>query len=463
MEVRALEAANNGRSMFQLALFLTIAHVTTWSLHVAAYAAVPARNMLGTHYALAYSGLYVLVCSTVALLAVKLWEGNRGVQATDAGIDLLDMLGNPSLVAVFCLLSVIGLGLHYYDKLIINHFSGACLADLRGAWIDATVARGRTLSSWQSALGHILSHATFPLLFVLFIGGQRLPRWLRLTGWSVAIGSTLLYAVIIGTRTTILSFVACAILAVGLYLYLQRNENIVSEAKRALKALAMVLAMALTYAAAISADRMYCHGGPNLYVDQFVPELSAEFAGPLPESAIGRLAMLIGLYVSHSSWTFEKSLDFPNRSGAVFLNFGWYWFYRLGVIDAMPPGERPYQHGMMSLTGAAWYDFDLVGMIVVAILHGILVAFAAFLLSTSGIRQALGVLAYVCIGLITLWAPLAFAPNTLSYPFIGLAFLSYILCAWAVSALAGSINWVLVRADRRDGRYALNADYTPLK
>lgn len=461
MTVRALDAAVNGRLTPQLILFLTIAHLTTWGLHMAAYALVPARNMLGTHHALVYSGLYVLVCSAASLVAVKLWERSRGTCAEDAGSGLLEVLGNPALVTAFCMLSVIGLGLHYYDKLIINHFSGACLADLRGAWIDATVARGRTLSSWQSALGHILSHATFPLLFALFIGGQRLSRRLRLTGWSVAVCSTLLYSVIIGTRTTILSFVACAVLAVGLGLCLHRNEHVMSEAKRSLKALALVLAMALSYAAAISADRMYCHGGPNLYVDQFVPELSAEFAGPMPESPLGRLAMLIGIYVSHSSWTFEKSLEFPDRSGSVFLNFGYYWLYKLGVLDAMPSGERPYQHGMMSLTGAAWYDFDLAGMLVVAILHGIVIAYAGVLLSTTGLRQALGALTYVCIGLITLWAPLAFAPNTLSYPFIGLAFLAYISCAWGASTLVGSFDWVMVPAGRRDERYAIKADFTP--
>ncbi len=457
MGVRTLAAANNDRLASQLTLFLTIAHVAAWALHMAAYAAVPARNVLGTHHALVYSGLYVLVCSTAALLTAKLWERNQDAWAADAASGLLEILGNPVLVTVFCLLSVIGLGLHYYDKLIINHFTGACLADLRGAWIDATVARGRTLSSWQSALGHILSHATFPLLFVLFIGGQRFSRRLRLMGWSVAVGSTFLYALIIGTRTTILSFVACAVLAVGLGLCLRRNES----AMPSLKALALVLAMALSYAAAISADRMYCHGGPNLYVDQFVPELSAEFSGPMPESPMGRLAMLIGIYVSHSSWTFEKSLEFPNRSGSVFLNFGWYWLYRLGIIDAMPSGERPYQHGMMSLTGAAWYDFDLPGMVVVAMLHGIVMAYAGFMLSSSGFRQAFGALTYVCIGLITLWAPLAFAPNTLSYPFIGLAFLAYISCAWVVSAPAGPVHWIMVLAGRRDERYALKADYTP--
>jgi hypothetical protein len=145
----------------------------------------------------------------------------------------------------------------------------------------------------------------------------------------------------------------------------------------------------------------------------------------------------------------------------VFLNFGWYWLYRLGIIDAMSSGERPYQHGMMSLTGAAWYDFDLPGMVAVAIFHGIVMAYAGFMLSSSGFRQAFGALTYVCIGLITLWAPLAFAPNTLSYPFIGLAFLAYISCAWLASALAGPVHWVRVLTGRRDEQHALKAGYTP--
>ncbi len=419
-------------SVVRLTLFLTLMHVVVWSLHVLSYAAVPARNMIGTHNALFYSALYVIACSVASLLTAKIWTDTYGCQA-EVSRSLIDLLASPALVVVFCILSVVGLGFHYYDKLIINHLSGACLADLRTAWISSTVARGRTLSSWQSALGHILSHAAFPLLFVFFVSGHRLPRWLRITGWWVAVPSVLLYAVIIGTRTTILSFVGLAIIAAIVSLSLAGRDEWRGQAKKVSAAFAIVLATAVLYAAAVSADRMYCHGGPDRYVEQFVPELSAEFVGTMPESDIGKLATLLGLYLSHSSWTFEKSLEFPQRSGSVFLNFAWYWLFRLGIVDAMPSGIRPYQHGMMSLTGAAWYDFDLTGMVLVSILHGVLIAVAAVLLSRGGFSQAAGALVYVCIGLVTVWAPLAFAPNTLSYPFIGLAFLVYFCFAWVIA------------------------------
>jgi hypothetical protein len=183
-----------------------------------------------------------------------------------------------------------------------------------------------------------------------------------------------------------------------------------------------------------------------------VPELSAETAGKLPETDMGSLAALFGLYLTHSSWTFEKSLEAPHRSGYVFLNFAWYWLFRLGMIDVMPQGERPYEHGMMSLPGAAWYDFGLAGMITVSVLHGILIAVAGVLLTTKGFPQAVGMFTYVCIGLITLWSPLAFALNTLSFPFIGLAFLVYVFSAWAVFATGWRAQRqpLRVASDRRE-------------
>lgn len=78
---------------------------------------------------------------------------------------------------------------------------------------------------------------------------------------------------------------------------------------------------------------------------------------------------------------------------------------------------------MIALPGATWYDFGTSGMLGIAILHGVIIALVGIVIQFGGLFTAMGVVAFFIIGLITLWSPLAFAANVMSFPFIGFAFL----------------------------------------
>jgi len=96
--------------------------------------------------------------------------------------------------------------------------------------------------------------------------------------------------------------------------------------------------------------------------------------------------------------------------------------WRLGIIKEIPHGERAYAYGLISLPGAAWYDFGTPGMIGVAVLHGFLITLSGLLLARRGAILLLGVVTYFAIGLVTLWSPLCFAASTLSFPYLGFAY-----------------------------------------
>ncbi len=409
--------------------FLLLSLILVWVIHVGFYFGVPARSSQGTHYALVYSAIYLLGVSTMGYFVYHLWLkfGLFDRESTRETIDLV--WARPGFLMVLSIFALMGVGLHWYDKLILNEFHGLCLAEIRDAWIAAAVARGGAISSWQSALGHILSHLSFPITFALIVAGDKLTRGHRAIFWSVAIFTALSYSVIISTRSAVLSFVFCAVLAAGAKVCLKRGE-VCDKAKRLLVPLMAILFTAGVYASAIFVDRMYCDSNPEQYVQPFFSELNAVSTGKLPTTDVGRVLTMFGIYISHSSWTFETSLASPERSGYVFSTFVWHWLYRLGVIPALPPGDRPYAHGMMSLPGSAWYDFQTQGMIAVSLIHGVLIGAAAVFLTSQGFLLTLGRVMYVGVGLITLWSPLAFAPNTLSYPFIGLAFVCFFGGSW---------------------------------
>lgn len=74
-------------------------------------------------------------------------------------------------------------------------------------------------------------------------------------------------------------------------------------------------------------------------------------------------------------------------------------------------------------------------MIAVSLIHGVLIGAAAVFHTSQGFLLALGRVMYVGVELITLWSPLTFAPNTLSYPFIGLALFVFLVDPGSTSGI----------------------------
>src|SRR2546426_5999360 len=296
--------------------FLVLCLVLAWAVHVVVYFAVPVRSIAGTHYSLIYSAAYLMACIGAAwissLLASRLFS--TGPQSSLSGLQA--MLDSPRLLVFLSIASVIGVGLHYYDKLIINHFTGSCLALIREAWTKAAVARHGSISSWQSALGHLLSHFSFPLMFVLIFKRQ-MDRKSFSVFLIISVLSVIAYSALISTRSTILSYVLCGVLAYGLRSVLDRS-SIRVFVKEGLAVAVIILVTAFVYSTFIFWDRIHCREEhAPYYAQSFYKELSAEgYDQPLNNDVL-RLAMMFGIYVSNSSWNFEKSLAARDRDGVV--------------------------------------------------------------------------------------------------------------------------------------------------
>jgi hypothetical protein len=128
------------------------------------------------------------------------------------------------IIWVLFLLVLIGVGLHLYDKIIIRgyeYFSDeVSIRMIRQEWIEAGKLReGSTYSSWQSALGYLLSFLYFPLSYLIIVGKYGLSikekyfilffstLGVSLVAYTIASRSTLLFLIIFISSLYVLLFI----------------------------------------------------------------------------------------------------------------------------------------------------------------------------------------------------------------------------------------------------------------
>lgn len=440
-----------------LLYFITIL-VGIWVIHISIYLAVPFTSHEGTHYALLYSGYYVTLCILSMLTtAYVLTRLNRKWRSSDC-TRALNFLSVPYLLPTLTTLSVIGVGLHLYDKVVINHFDyTSCFSVAREAWLQSGAQRGYSISSWQSALGHILSHFSFVTIAILMLRGDRVKLIPRIAYTAMAIIVVVIYAGAIGSRSTVLFFFYTCFLA-GVLRGMLLPGECWKSLRESVGIFVLVGTTSLIFAGSIFVGRINCGSGDKiaqgllskeaatwLYTEEYLDDLEIkrrmgehpEESEESEESYVDRafsgirwwmltrcgVCSLIGMYLTHGLWNFEHALRAASHPGTSFWGFWIYVRGKLGWGDrAKDKSPRAYPRGMIALPGATWYDFGTSGMLGIALLHGAIIALVGILIQFGGLFTAMGVVGFFSIGLITLWSPLAFAANVMSFPFIGFAF-----------------------------------------
>jgi len=423
-----------------------------WFLHILVYLVIPFTSQVETRYALLYSLCYVALCISAAFITRGLVMSSYRKGDLNAETTLIDLISSPHLLPTLTILSLIGVGLHLYDKIVINQFDySGCLAAVRDTWIQRGIGRGYSISSWQSALGHILSHFSFMTIAVLILVQDRVNAMARRFYSSAAIVGVLIYASVISSRSTLLFLLYTCILAGVL-----RNALFPGRLKMVLRGSVGVFlgvtAALVFFAVYVFWDGVNCEYGEPIrrglmsrtaatqeYSEGYLDDLAIKVK--LSDIGIGYgggviseiqqwtlsscpMCNLVGIYLSHGLWNFDSALAAEEHSGTAFWGFAGYWGRRIGVGKwDTTSGSRAYPRGAISLPGAAWYDFGMLGMLLIAVLHGTSIALVGAGIQQRGLLGAISIPAYFCLGLVSLWSPLAFAANVMSFPFVGWGFL----------------------------------------
>lgn len=351
--------------MPRVSVVLLFAFAAAWAVQLLAYVTVPARSIYGTHNALFYSAAYMALCAlsawACARIVVRLSPDAKDDWPVE-GPEGAMLYGAVIVLGAAC---VAGVGLHYYDKLRVNQFAGGCLAAIRGAWTTASALREGAVSSWQSAVGHVLSHTAFPLVSILILQRERLNNRVRYGLWGVAVTSVVLYAGLISTRTPVLSLVMCVVLTYGLR-WSFSDEPAGSYLRKNWWGGLVIAAIAVLYASVIFRDRMHCNEGYAVaptYEQSFCKELSAEGYVVENRSDAVRNPLMFGIYLSNSSWNFERILhtkptSFPSLTSPLSG-----LLERAHFMGRSSSGmiQRACWHGLLSMPGAAWYEFGTEG------------------------------------------------------------------------------------------------------
>jgi hypothetical protein len=205
------------------------------------------------------------------------------------------------------------------------------------------------------------------------------------------------------------------------------GEKLADLLKQSGRGLSIILVVSVLYAGFIFWDRIHCNEGHVASADyerSFYRELSAEGYEIKIEDDALRIPVMFGIYLSNSSWNFEKILTERPPSIPIMTNVLLRLLVRLQVLESSSLEEAPrtYKHGLLSLPGVAWYEFGTGGMLVIAMVHGVLIVTSAWLLTCCGVWGRIGTAAFFSIGLITLWSPLCFAVANMSFPFVAFAY-----------------------------------------
>lgn len=440
-----------------LSLLFTTFVVLVTVVHVLAYLVSPFGIVQQGNRAFAYILVYFLIMlgiSAVGSIVLGRLTGGTIEQARSA---IGNLTRSRRLLPALFTTTAIGNALHIYTKFSVIDFDSIdSLGNLRFFWLRGVGLDHGVWYSLASGSGHILSTFAAVGLFVTFLKTDRLPCkawWAWIVGFTI---TTFLYAVPIGSRSVLLSFLMMA--SLGAVLHGLMNQWRWLFTPRTGLGLAFIGALFLAYSGYAFAERIVQRdvvsqdGAGQAYLDGYKDELfttdKSTQSATTTDSPLGpnildspfANAQLMGLhawlragcascamvaiYLSHGIWNFQHALPYDERPQWAFVSFARHWLSRAGIeIGPNDDRRRVYGSGSIALAGAAWYDFGVTGLVVIAALHALFILAAGLLLPRGGVWSSLGVVIYACIGLVTLWSLLAFAVNTLSFPFIALAFL----------------------------------------
>jgi len=419
---------------------LVTCYALVWIAYWASCLAVPANSLYEeTHMqAVSLVAIYVLLSIAIALLLMKIAPESRYDESPDRLNLLYDYLKPHRLIVLASSLMVLGLVLHFYDKIVIMDIDYSVgIANARHEWLSNGAKRGGGISSWQSATGHILANFYFIVMLTVLLFWEELSKKEQFLGFALSTVVLLTYSASMGSRTVPLFF---SIYVISIMLLRKPLGKKTSPLLLRLS-LFILIFLVFTYNIFVFQKRSEVFGdnSPKDYTQSFFNHLGGEKTSyyevgehlPKPLKGLFYHIVLTFVYVNHNQWTFDYILTLDNRPGQSTLNTFYAGLTKVGIIDNSQLEQRAFSGKFLALPGCAYYDYGTLGVISISIIHGIFLFFANHLVRKKNLRLW-HLFLFILVCMFSLLSPLSSAANLMSFPYIIISFLCLPLLAQVV-------------------------------
>ena len=416
--------------------------ISAWLAYIFLHLVAPAKSNSPNEF---YSWVLVAIYITIAIITVlalsMAMRSSTPVKEikyeSNASLDSVKF--DECVIIAATVLSAVGLFLHLYDKVFIMQLDyGAGLNCARYRWLES--GSGRVgVSSWQSAAGHILVNFYFVAICVSVLRWEHIRTHCKTIGLVVGLVLMFAYSLSIGTRSV--PIVVLAFLLSVCVLRKAFGKSFVPNVSLSGAALYIGLIgfLFVAYSTSVFSGRAECNKSNSFeYTRSFFLHLGAmpkpvfERSGTLPKiiEDTRNYSVLTSLYIIHTQWTFQNIIDLKQRRGEYFIGSVLGGLSKIGFkIDINT--KRAIKGRLLSVPGAAWYWLGVLGVIIVAIVHGIVIFFAEYIVKSSR-KGYLGPVIYTFVGTFSVLSPLTSIGNLMVFPFMVIALLSLLFIHWSL-------------------------------
>lgn len=411
---------------------MLVGHVLVWSVYLFSCLVTPAKSLYEDTHTLGVVLVvsYVVLSVAGALLLMAVFPPKAPRQVPTNKIDrLYDYLKPHRLIILTSLLVLCGLLLHLYDKVFIMKIDySAGIAKARQEWLAHGTERGGGISSWQSAAGHILVNFHFIVIAMVLLFWKELPKFYKYFGYFVSVVAILIYSGSIGSRSVPLFFLlyVISVLLLGKSL----GRGFLPKGFRVLFTLLVFLIVAYNLLVFHERGKVFGENNPQKYTQSFMSQLggketSAFDKGENLPGILGEIyyyTILTTVYVNHNQWTFDYVLTLKDRPGQSMFNTVYGGLFKIGVVGREWNSDRAFSGVFLSLPGCAYYDYGIFGMIVIAVLHGIFIFTANYVVRGKNLRVGY-IFLFLLMGVFSLVSPLTSAANLMIFPYMVISYL----------------------------------------
>lgn len=442
---------NGGRARWGVSAPDVDLYVAVWAGYFALIGLLPVRYSHLERLAAVFSLIFWVLISAAVAYAVRGKLQHGGFMGHPAS---LRVAGRPlqkgevaRIVSVGMALGVVGFGCLAYDRIVlqgIDYSQGIAVA--RELWRQSGENRNG-VSSVFSVLGYLVGFSFFCSIAIAHFHWEFLGKWTRR---MIIFGGTLLVmanSLLIGGRSVVLVQLA-AVVAMGCIRRLYGYRSFPGNGARIFLLGGAIFVLAFGYSIYVFSERAAAGNTlPAVYSEVTIDWLGGEPTDSfrkleeLPDSLASsvELAVVAGVYLSHSYGTFESVLESDNNPGTVTFGFIRELLGKMGLA-AEPSEASAFEARFLSLPGSLYYDFGWMGFYLGALFMGLLLGFIPNMLRwRSGGGMA------ICLALSVLitafLAPLLLAMDVLCVPFMVLGFA---LVDLVHRLFGGQGNWMAV-------------------
>ena len=392
----------------------------------------------------------------IFFVCARLMLAGRGIASKDRPASCVTLDGvfqERRLQAFLVLVSLIGVILHVWAKYYLTELRPiSCLSEIRFAWMEVDRRALPLHIKAGSVLGHLLtSFAYFGTIIASFnIGRSRSVGSIRrcdmiLQVFFVTVG--VLYAGFIGSRNAMLAYLGMGLVGVILGAAVSEHSRTNGAQWRVyLAGLLLPVVTAALFSSLIFSDRLFCrmpdalgaHVSATKIVEFNMTGNYKEFA-LIPRSGDGRSdesqpdwrwrlfideCSICGptmVYVNHGIANLSKMMASEVRGDHILLKFFRSLPERLGLAEALTTGqprERVYGPGGISLAGAAYHDFGVIGLVITAAVLGALFGVSIRMMQAYGVGVLVGAWMFSWLLYVLLISNMFVGFSVLPFPFI---------------------------------------------